>query len=44
MRGDFNDGENYMKLHGSRIWVPGRPEQQPDPEALAWHNDNVFRG
>lgn len=44
MRDDFNDGENYMRLHGSRIWVPNKPEYQPDPELLTWHNDNVFRG
>jgi putative restriction endonuclease len=44
MRTDFNDGENYMKLHGGSIWVPDRPEWKPDPEALRWHNENVFRG
>jgi len=44
MRDDFNDGENYMRLHGSRIWVPDRPEYRPDPEMLRWHNDNVFKG
>lgn len=44
MRDDFNDGENYMRLHGSRIWVPNKPEYQPDPELLSWHNENVFRG
>jgi putative restriction endonuclease len=44
MRDDFNDGENYMKLHGSQIWVPDRPEYRPDPELLRWHNENVFRG
>jgi putative restriction endonuclease len=44
MKYDFNDGDNYIKLHGSEIWVPERPELQPDPEVLAWHNENVFRG
>ena len=44
MRGDFNDGENYMKLHGTSIWVPSRPEWQPDPEALRWHNESLFKG
>jgi putative restriction endonuclease len=44
MREDFNDGENYMRLHGSGILMPNRPEYQPDPEALRWHNDNRFRG
>lgn len=44
MRDDFNDGENYMRLHGSRIWVPNKPEYRPDPEMLRWHNENVFKG
>jgi putative restriction endonuclease len=44
MRDDFNDGENYLKLHGQLILVPERGEWQPDPEALAWHNENRYRG
>lgn len=44
MREDFNDGENYLKLHGSGILVPGREEHRPDPAALQWHNENRFRG
>lgn len=44
MRDDFNDGENYLKLGGGRVWVPDRPDWQPDKEALIWHNENVFRG
>lgn len=41
---DFDDGENYRKLHGRRIWVPEEPELRPDPEALRWHNEARFRG
>jgi putative restriction endonuclease len=44
MRVDFNDGENYMRLHGSEILVPHSLELCPDPEALRWHNENRFRG
>jgi putative restriction endonuclease len=44
MREDFNDGENYMRLHGSGILVPSNPDLQPDPAALRWHNENCFRG
>jgi putative restriction endonuclease len=44
MKDDFNDGDNYIRLHGTPIWVPERPELRPDPEVLAWHNENVFRG
>lgn len=43
MKDDFNDGDNYVRLHGSEIWVPERPELKPDPEVLAWHNENVYR-
>ena len=44
MKDDFNDGDNYLKLHGRRVWVPGSALLQPDPEALRWHNEAVFRG
>ncbi len=44
MHDDFNDGENYMKLHGTGIWVPADPQLKPDPEVLRWHNENKFRG
>jgi putative restriction endonuclease len=44
MREDFNDGENYLRLHGSKIFVPASAELQPDPRALQWHNENRFRG
>jgi putative restriction endonuclease len=44
MRDDFNDGEGYMQLHGSKIWVPAHKKLQPDPEMLTWHNENTFRG
>lgn len=44
MREDFNDGENYLALHGRKVWVPEAGELRPDPEALRWHNDHCFRG
>jgi putative restriction endonuclease len=44
MKEDFNDGENYRKLHGSRIWVPESELLRPDPAALQWHNEQKFRG
>lgn len=43
MREDFNDGENYVKLHGSEIVVPDQAELRPDPGSLRWHNENRFR-
>lgn len=44
MKEDFNDGDNYLQLHGSKVWVPQSEDLQPDPEVLAWHNENVYRG
>ena len=44
MRDDFNDGETYLKLHGSAIALPERADVRPDPEALRWHNEARFRG
>lgn len=44
MREDFNDGENYIRLHGSEILIPRSVEFQPDRDALRWHNENRFRG
>jgi len=41
---DFDDGENYRKMHGSRIHVPDREDLRPDPEFLRWHNENRYRG
>jgi HNH endonuclease len=44
IRGDFNDGETYMQLDGSGIWVPDEPKLKPDREILEWHNHNTFKG
>jgi len=44
MREDFDDGDNYLRLHGAEVWVPPAPEFQPDPDALRWHNEERFRG
>lgn len=44
LREDFDDGESYLELHGREIWVPEREEHRPDPDALAWHNEERCRG
>jgi len=44
MKEDFNDGENYLKLHGSKIWVPESTAFRPDSQVLRWHNEERFRG
>ncbi|HKO20869.1 MAG TPA: HNH endonuclease signature motif containing protein [Acidobacteriaceae bacterium] len=44
MRTDFNDGDNYIKLHGSTIFVPENPAFRPDPAVLRWHNEGRYLG
>jgi len=44
MKEDFDDGENYLRLHGAKVWVPESEGVRPDPEGLRWHNERVYRG
>jgi putative restriction endonuclease len=41
---EFDNGRHYYALHGQAISVPDAANQGPDPAALAWHNENCFRG
>jgi HNH endonuclease len=44
LRTDFRNGAYYYSFDGSEIWLPNRSHDRPDPSALAWHADTVFRG
>ena len=44
IREEFDNGRHYYALHGKRIKPPKEIGQQPDPDALAWHNEHCFRG
>lgn len=44
IREEFENGRDYYKLHGRRIYIPERLELRPDSGSLAWHNENCFRG
>ena len=44
MRTDFNDGENYLRLRGTKLWVPRHTADRPGRDYLEWHNENRFRG
>jgi putative restriction endonuclease len=44
VRTDFNNGNEYRRLHGTLITVPTLPSFQPDRAALRWHNETVFLG
>lgn len=44
LRNDYANGRTYYVLDGREILVPRERSEWPDPEALQWHNDVVFRG
>lgn len=44
LRDHFSNGRSYYPLHGQQIALPRRPDHLPSPEALQWHNEQVFRG
>lgn len=41
---EFNNGNEYRRLHGTPLSMPIALLDRPDREALRWHNENVFRG
>ncbi len=44
LKNDFDNGEEYLKLHGTKLWLPSRSEDRPQRQLLEWHADTVFRG
>jgi putative restriction endonuclease len=38
----FNNGTEYLRLHGTRMRLPSRVQDRPDPVALRWHNEHRF--
>jgi putative restriction endonuclease len=44
LKTDFDNGENYFQLQGTRIWVPPHVRDQPSREVLEWHADKVYIG
>ena len=43
LKDDFHNGEEYLRLQGSTIWVPRDSDSRPKREFLEWHSDVVFR-
>lgn len=43
LKEDFDNGEEYRRLQGTRIIVPTSKPERPSPELLEWHADTVFR-
>jgi putative restriction endonuclease len=44
LKTEFENGHEYLALHGSEIAVPPDPGSQPAKEFLIWHNENRFVG
>lgn len=44
VREEFDNGKHYCALHGRQIATPGDARQRPDRAALAWRNENAYRG
>jgi putative restriction endonuclease len=44
LKADFHNGEEYMQLAGSELWLPRAAEDRPNREFLEWHADTVFIG
>ncbi|SHL22182.1 putative restriction endonuclease [Bradyrhizobium lablabi] len=40
----FNNGEEYLRLHGSTLRLPDRKADWPDVDLLRWHNKDRYLG
>jgi len=43
LRDEFDNGAYYLNMDGAAIRLPARSDDRPDPAALDWHSDEVFR-
>lgn len=44
IREEFENGQDYYKMHGNRLYLPKDTEYYPHQEFIKWHNENKFRG
>lgn len=44
IREEFDNGRHYYALHGQDVFQPSSLGRRPDLGALAWHNENCFKG
>jgi len=40
----FNNGEEYLRLHGATVRLPDRKADWPDVDLLRWHNNHRYLG
>ncbi|MCW2953217.1 MAG: restriction endonuclease-like protein [Conexibacter sp.] len=43
LREAYSNGRTYYALDGTQIALPADPTTRPSADALAWHNESVFR-
>ncbi len=44
LKADFDNGEDYYRMHGGEIWIPKEASKRPNRELLEWHADTIFLG
>ena len=44
LRTEFNNGNEYRRLHGERLRLPDDPALRPDPDRMKWHREVRFAG
>jgi putative restriction endonuclease len=42
VRTEFNNGNEYRRLHGEKLRLPPNPAFHPDAARLEWHRENRF--
>lgn len=42
LKADFDNGEHYLQLEGTKIWMPPRVQDRPKREFLEWHANTMF--
>jgi putative restriction endonuclease len=40
---DFDNGEEYIKLHGSQLYLPANDLERPNKKFIQWHNENRYK-
>ncbi len=43
LKDEFDNGEEYLRLSDSGIWLPPNIADRPSREFLEWHSDTVYR-
>jgi putative restriction endonuclease len=42
LKSDFDNGKDYLELHGHSIALPSKSNERPATEFLSWRNENCF--